>query len=192
MFLYYLLNLTKNQTEDYPLLPSLNLRMKSDLGQLSWLELSKDVERFLNLTLSLINPDLYRSGLEMLRKLRKLESTKGVALKWQSVHSGVAIVSNRLTPSHRDNKGRPEWYDTLFSYSDSYASPRLLIEDIGLNLEYSSGAVVSLCGSVLTHEVGDWGGGDRVCYAHFMRESVRKRLKVPPAGWVHRKIYNTI
>lgn len=78
-----------------------------------------------------------------------MEETKVVARKWQSVHSGVAIVSNRLTPSHRDSKGRPEWYDTLVSYADSSARPRLLIKDVGLDLEYSSGTVVNLCGSVL-------------------------------------------
>ena len=151
--------------------------------------MSNDFERMLNLTLSITSRDLFQSGLLMLRRLRQMEETKFVARKWQSVHSGVAIVSNRLTPSHRDSKGRPEWYDTLVSYSGSSARPRLLIKDIGLDLAYSSGTVVNLCGSVLEHEVGSWGVGDRVCYAHFMRESVRKRLDVTPAGWVNREMY---
>jgi hypothetical protein len=51
--------------------------------------------------------------------------------------------------------------------------------------------VVSFCGSILEHEVRSWGVGDRVCYAHFMRETVRDRLDVPPAGWVKQDIYQS-
>jgi hypothetical protein len=42
---------------------------------------------------------------------------------------------------------------------------------------------------VLKHGVEEWGMGDRICYAHFMRESVRDRLEVAPAGWVYREQY---
>ena len=144
---------------------------------------------FLNLALSLTHPDLYECGLLMLQRLRQLETTKEIAQAWQSVYTGISIINNRTTPSHRDSKGRAEWFDTLMSYSDPCAEPRLLINDIGLDLEYGSGTVVSFCGSVLKHEVQYWGDGDRVCYAHFMRECVRKRLGIPPAGWVDRNTY---
>jgi hypothetical protein len=151
--------------------------------------MSNDVENFLNLTLYLINPDLFRMGLEMLQKLRNLDRTKDIAQLWKSVYTGIAIICNRITPLHRDSKGRIEWFDILSSYSESGTSPRLLIEDIGLDLEYSSGTVVGFCGSVLKHGVEAWGQGDRICYAHFMRESVRQRLEVIPASWVYRDIY---
>jgi hypothetical protein len=147
------------------------------------------LEQFLNLTLSLINPDLFESGLLMLQRLRHLETTEEVAKEWQSVYTGISIISNRMTPSHRDSKGRPEWFDMLMSYSEPSTTPRLLIHDLGLDLEYLSGTVVSFCGNVVKHEVKSWGDGDRVCYAHFMRESVRQRLDVPPAGWLDRSIY---
>jgi hypothetical protein len=75
------------------------------------------------------------------------------------------------------------------SYAGSGTRPRLSIKDLGLDLEYSTGTVVGLCGTALEHEVRNWGVGDRICYAHFMRESVRKRLEVPPAGWVNRSMY---
>jgi hypothetical protein len=78
----------------------------------------------------------------------------------------------------------------LLSYSDSEARPRLLIKDIGLDLEYSTGTVVGFCGSIFLHEVESWGTGDRVCFAHFMREAVRERLDAPAAGWVNRGMYN--
>ena len=153
------------------------------------MEISKEVESFLNLTLSLVHPELFKSGFLMLQKLRHLEKTSAVASEWQSVYSGIAIICNRITPSHRDSKGRPEWFDTLLSYSDSRARPMLKIEDLGMDLTYPSGTVVSFCGSIFKHEVKSWGNGDRVCYAHFMRENVRKRLDVPPAGWVNRDMY---
>ena len=121
--------------------------------------------------------------------MRHLEQTEDIAENWQSVYSGISVICNRITPYHRDSKGRPEWYDTLVSYSGPSACPLLSIEDIGLQLKYSSGTVVSLCGTILKHQVLSWGIGDRVCYAHFMRESVRKRLDVAPAGWVKQDIY---
>jgi hypothetical protein len=151
--------------------------------------MTRDVERFMNLTLSLIHPDLFQCGLEMLRSLRQLDGTEATAQKWQSVYTGIAVVCNRLSPAHRDSKSKAEWFDTLLSYSDIGTSPRLLLTDIGLDLEYSSGTVVGCCGMVLKHEVELWGMGDRICLAHFMRESVRKRLNVNPAGWVYRDKY---
>jgi hypothetical protein len=150
---------------------------------------TRGAERFLNLVLSLIHPELFESGVLMLQKLRTLDATKTIALEWQSVYTGIQIISNRLTPSHRDSKGRPEWFDMLANYCGSGSTPSLLVHDLGLDLEYSSGTVVGLCGTVFQHEVRGWGGGDRVCYAHFMREAVRERLEVIPAGWVDQSIY---
>ena len=69
---------------------------------------------------------------------------------------------------------------------------QLLIEDLGLTLEYSTGTVVGFCGSILQHEVRSWGSSNRVCYAHFMQELVRKRLDVPPGGWVNYSLYNPV
>jgi hypothetical protein len=159
------------------------------LGSAKWLKTSVELEATVNLTLSLIHPELYKCGLLMLQKLRQEDATAEIASKWQSVHTRISIVSNQIMPFHRDSKGRPEWYDTLLSYSDTRARPRLSIEDIGLDLDYQCGTVVSFCGSIFKHGVRTWGPGDRVCYAHFMRESVRERLKVPAAGWVNQSLY---
>ena len=171
-------------------MPSLNLREQPHYGS-KWLEQTNEMEILINLTLSMISPDLFQMGLSLLEKLRNSESTNSIARIWQSAYTGVAIISNRRTKSHRDNKGRPEWYDTLVSYAGAGAQPSLSTKDLGLELEYGDGTVVALCGTILEHEVSSWGDGDRVCYAHFMRESGRKRLGVPPAGWVYRNTYLT-
>jgi len=183
------MNLTVNQSEMYPLKPSLNIRTRPGLGQSDWLRNSNHFERFLNLTLSLIHPELFKSGLAMLQKLRVSHQTKGIAKDWQSVYTGIAIISNRVTPPHRDTKGKPEWFDLLMNYAAGGTNPNLLINDLGLQLEYSSGTVIGLCGTIFEHEVRSWGDGDRVCYAHFMREAVRKRLGADDPGWVYQRIY---
>ena len=129
-------------------------------------------------------------GLEMLQKLCGLELTKDIAQLWQSVYTGISIICNCLTPLHRDSKGRPEWFNVLVNYSEIGSCPQLLIDNIGLNLQYSSGMGVGFCGSVFKHGVELWGGGNRICYARFMRESVRECLDVPPAKWVYREKYH--
>jgi 2-oxoglutarate-Fe(II)-dependent dioxygenase family protein len=117
------------------------------LGSPRWMKITKDLENFINLMLSLIHPELYNPGLSMLQSLREINATKEVALNWQSVYTGISVISNKKTPPHRDSKGRPEWHDILLSYSGSSARPRLLIKDIGLDLKHSSGSVVGFCGS---------------------------------------------
>ena len=53
---------TVNKSEKYPLLPSLNLQTQLYLGSSNWLDISNTAEMFLNLTLSLIHPELFKWG----------------------------------------------------------------------------------------------------------------------------------
>ena len=105
----------------------------------------------------------------MLWKLRELKDTKAIAQEWQSVYTGINIISNWVTPAHKDSKERAQLYDLLTNYchQDEAAgsTPRLLIKDLGLDLRYSSGTVVGFCRSVFQHEVASWGARDRVCQA---------------------------
>jgi hypothetical protein len=149
---------------------------------------TRSVERFLNLTLALIHPELHTCGMEILRKLQYFTTTAKIASEWVSAYTGIQVISNRVTPGHRDSKGRPEWYDLLTGIGRG-SLPTLLVNDIGLELAYNPGTVVGLCASILEHEVRAWGSGDRVCYSHFMREAVRQRLGVNAAGWVMQNIY---
>ena len=171
------------------MLPSLNLRKNPHRGQADWLKISAEFERFLNWTLSLIHPELFISGLEILQKLREYGPTMDIARKWESVFTGIAIISNRITPPHRDRRGKPEWFDLLLNYAGRNSQPELLINDLGLTLQYSSGTVVGVCGNILEHEVKSWGNGDRVCYANFMRATVRKRMEARDPGWVYKCMY---
>ena len=118
-----------------------------------------------------------------------MDTTKAIASEWQTVYTRIQIISIHITPPHCDSKGRPEWFDILVSYCGGGSTPHLLVQDLGLDLENSSGTIIGLCGTIFEHAVRAWGGGDRVCYAHFMREAVRKRLDVRPAGWVSQGLY---
>src|SRR5882762_1470469 len=86
------------QTKEYPLKPSANLRLhKLPRGGSHWLNATKAVETFLNLTLSIIHPDLFKSGALVLQMLWELETTMDVALEWESVYTGIQIISNCIT-----------------------------------------------------------------------------------------------
>jgi hypothetical protein len=104
--------LTLDQSDRFPLAPSLNLRTHLHWGSKEWMKESQDLEILINLTLSIINPGLFKMGLEMLKKKKKKNAPSSryqkIAQGWQSVYSGIAIICNRVTPSHRDSKGRPE------------------------------------------------------------------------------------
>ena len=134
------------------------------------MEASNYLEKFLSLTLSLINLGLFKQGLDMLHKLCQLDTTKEITQQWQSVYTGISIICNCRTPFHWDSKGRPEWYDTLVSYSAHGTRPLLSIQDLGLDLNYTSGTVVSFCGTILEHQVSSWGVGDRIFYTHFSNQ----------------------
>lgn len=121
-------------------------------------------------------------GDEILQALKSMNDDGIAAARWESIYTGIQVICNRLTPSHRDSKGRAEWYDLLVGLSTT-SLPYLVVSELGLEMAYYPGTVVGLCGNVLEHGVRSWGSGDRICYAHFMREAVRKHFGIPAAGW---------
>jgi len=74
---------------------------------------------------------LMKSGAHMLQKLWALETTKDVALEWESVHNGIQIISNHITPSHCDTNGQPEWFNLLASFTGGGSIPHFLVKDLG-------------------------------------------------------------
>ena len=104
---------------------------------------------------------------------------------WPSVFSGFAVISNRITPSHRDDKGHHPWYDILFS-GGRHTHAWLETPDIGASFLYKLGCLVGICGKTLRHAVLDYEGTDRFCIAHYMRYPVVQRIKprAKDAGWV--------
>jgi hypothetical protein len=154
------------------------------------MEETKEPEEFLNYVLLLIHPSLYKTGSSILHILRSLQDTADIASLWTSVFTGIAVISNRETPTHVDYNGRPEWYDLLtVKGSHSSRSTRLDLPEMGLSLTYGPGTVVALSGQIFQHCVRFWGDGDRICYARFMREEVRKRFDIGPGDWMTQSHY---
>ncbi len=149
---------------------------------------TKDSQDTLNKILALVHPQLYQDGLAALEGLQAQATSKDIASQWSSVYSGISVIANRLTKAHCDNNAKPSWYDLLVALG-SYASTRLRLAELGLELEYTPGTVVPLCGNVFTHEVGDWGDGDRLCYAQFMREAVIDRFQQGTSTWMTQGYY---
>jgi hypothetical protein len=147
-------------------------------------------EEFLNIVLLPIHPTLHHVGSSILQILRNLEETKDIASLWTSVFTGIAVISNRETPIHLDFNGRPEWYDLLtVKGSHSPRSTRFDVPEMGLTLAYGPGTVIAVSGQLFQHGVKFWGDGDRICYARFMREEVRKRFGVDPGKWMTQSYY---
>jgi hypothetical protein len=144
--------------------------------------------RILNDLTALIHPDLHQAGMSALETLRTDPDTAALAKEWTSVFTGIAVVSNRRTKKHRDGKSKLNWYDVLVSLG-TQDSAIFGMPELGLKMLYKPGTVVALSGSIFLHEVGDWGEGDRVCYAFFMRAKVLEQLGEDSLEWGNCGIY---
>lgn len=167
--------------------PSLNLRVHPEAR--IWLAEVMAVENYLNVILALTHPSLHDNAEQALQRLCSVTSHPEITSSWTSVFTGIAVIANRTTPSHTDHGGRAPWYDTLLNLGN-FSKSTLDLPGLGGQFSYPPGTIVNICGNILEHRVNSWGKGDRVCYAHFMREKVLRRLKVDYAGWAHQDYYN--
>ena len=130
------------------------------------------------------HPDLHLTAAKGLEVLRQQRGINDLSNHWTSIFTGINVISNRRTINHRDRFGHLPWYDLLLSVG-TYKRAKLVLHDLQAQFAYNPGTVVLLCGKLLYHEVPFWGAGDRVCYAHFMREEVLNCLGVlgRKVGW---------
>lgn len=135
----------------------------------------------LNAATSLAAPTQFQAGVQMMRKAKAGNGLQHIfkhSNLWSSVFTGVAIIANRVTPSHRDQSGRPQWYDLLVS-SGTDSQSRLILSDIGADIRYCPGDVCFVSGAVLQHAVLDWDEGNRLAYAQYHRANVAERMAIP-------------
>ena len=138
--------------------------------------------------LAVIHPRLYDAGWQTNECLRDTPiDPQGLLNKWASVFSGVAIISDRITPPHRDTGSRHQWYDVLVTLG-TYQGCNLELPGVGFSLEYGPGTVVGISGKVLQHAVPSF-EGNRVCYAYFMRNDVHHWANISGSDWMHTKYY---
>ncbi|KIJ61164.1 hypothetical protein HYDPIDRAFT_73855, partial [Hydnomerulius pinastri MD-312] len=83
---------------------------------------------------------------------------------WPSDFSGIDVITNQLTPEHRDPGGAPTFYNLLVSLGKGHEVV-LHMGNIDADLAYSPGTAVLLTGRILVHSVPRWGGGERLTVA---------------------------
>jgi hypothetical protein len=159
---------------------------------LEWLDAISRSNMILSAILAVIHPELYEAGLETYARLGmdanfKVHDVHNVLSRWGSAFNGVAVLSNRITPAHRDGNSRKHWYDILVTLG-AYQECQLKLAGLAVSLDYGPGTVVGLSGMVLQHEVSGF-EGERVCYAYFMRNNVHEWANVPASNWMNTKYY---
>jgi len=136
---------------------------------------------------SIIEPDVYTAGRASLLQLAKdhnlvlnPDALAEVLPFWNIPYNALSIISNRVTPLHRDMFGRSEWMDFLVALGQ-YSDGRIDIPGLGLRFRYDPGCVVAFSGKLLRHGVTC--PGDRGCIAYYMRDTVQERLGQQVGGW---------
>lgn len=165
---------------------SANFRLPAALD---WLDAISESNAILSSILAVIHPELYDAGLQTIERLRSTPEigAQAVINQWASVFSGVAVISNRRTPKHRDGGTMNHWYDMLATLG-SYRNCNFELPGLRITLDYGPGTVVGLLGKVLEHAVPNF-DGDRVCYAYFMKNNVHEWAKAPSGNWMRTKYY---
>lgn len=167
------------------MVPSLNIRDKRCKG---WLSAAHEWEWMLNFAVMLIAPRFHRECSAAISNIQARQeaiqpSYVDNVRQWPSIFSGISVISNRETPPHLDNKGYDPAFDALLT-GGTYTEAWLTLDDIGGEFLYNPGTCVIVNGKVFKHGVKDWDKGDRVCYAHFVRDDVHAFAGCERAPWL--------
>lgn len=157
------------------------------------------VEALLDKLFRAISPKLHQAASEAIQKVGlgqlKIGSRSWTEDKisetarcWPGATPGISVISNRASICHVDINGYKEWYDFLVA-AGTYNKCWFRLPDLELCLKYLPGTVVALNGRFLRHEVVEWEGGDRVCYAHWVRPTLLRALSINIPSWVSQSEY---
>lgn len=152
----------------------------------------QNAETILNCIGVLICPGQFKIGTAAIMKLKhdkpQLKPHDNVQL-WPSFFSGIEVISNRVTLTHRDTQSAHVHYDFLVS-AGRHTGAWLDLPDIQARLLYNPCTVTAICGKILRHGVPYWDdGGERLCIAHYIRDKIHNRLGLGRPEWVTNKPY---
>ena len=156
----------------------------------------ESTEYLCNAILALTHPALFDAGMQAMQQLQlnpgieHVKTHKQVAL-WPSVFSGIGVISNRITPRHRDTDSWYTWYDLLASLG-THKEAKIKVDELGATFSYCPGTVFLVCGRLLSHSVDRWEDGERICAAHYMRDMLHERLGVHRPHWCRFSIYTRL
>ncbi len=128
----------------------------------------------LSAILWLMHPKLYARSRTAMLNLQQYPAHDNAVAAWGSVFNALSIITNRMTPFHRDNQSRHSWFDLMLSIGD-YPSAKLRLPGLDVSLEYKSGTLVGMSGRVLRHGVPQC-EGERTCLVYYMRDKVQEWL----------------
>ena len=155
----------------------------------AWLAETAESFAVMGAFLNIANPELYRAGRKVFFEIMKNpgviaegDAVLAVLKYWTSPFSGYGLISNCVTPAHRDNNSQGQWYDFLTTIGP-YSGSRLIIDNLGLEFEYESGTMVALLGKLLRHGIKE-PEGNRICLAQYMRDNVHHRMGIESPGWM--------
>lgn len=153
-----------------------------------WLGRTKQRLALLNASLALVNLPLYLSGREGISAMhahpelmKDPTQLERVLKHWCSPFNGMAVISNRESPLHRDPQTRVEWYDLLATLGH-YEGAKLQLPGLGLTMDYRAGTMAFFSRKLLRHRVSA-AKRDRLCLAYYMRDNIQERLGLSATSW---------
>ncbi|KAK7461401.1 hypothetical protein VKT23_008579 [Stygiomarasmius scandens] len=170
--------------------PSLSLRGDSDecdeSATRTWLKRIEALQLTVSLILSVIHPELFEAGRGVLAFCCAPESHKGSthewASQWNSVYTALTVICGRKSPAHVDSHGSVKYLDALVSLGTA-TKPRMTLQELGASFSYKAGTLMFFSGKAWTHEVLEWGKGERICYASYMRPEMIEAHGLSVDGW---------
>ncbi|KAG1738076.1 uncharacterized protein EDB91DRAFT_1249372 [Suillus paluster] len=133
--------------------------------------------------LRVMHPKLYWASVRTHIELSRWSEEQGLhdmhrLLKhWASVYTGAAVMCNRQSPDHRDPKCPPEAFDILTCIR-SYPHAVMQLTNLGIELVYNPGVMVSYSGHLVRHGICI-DEGDQMVWAWFLWDSVHNYARTP-------------
>lgn len=160
-----------------------------------WCTSMPDTQPIINALTSYIAPHTFEAGCTSIKEIKSIQQSLHPnapfienVLNWPSVFSGISVISNRKTKYHTDKGGHDSVFDLLVSCG-THSNCKIKVPELKLSFSYNPGTIVAVNGSFLHHAVEEWSGGDRICYAHYMKRNVHKRTGVTRPQWQNIKSF---
>ncbi|VDB96043.1 unnamed protein product [Peniophora sp. CBMAI 1063] len=159
----------------------------------AWVGESMELGLLLSSALAIAHPQQYQETKFALAALAADDDHREYMRHWAFAFNVITVIANRMTPLHRDRaSGGRELFDALLSIGGGRRTT-LSLPGIGARLQYDSGTLVLMHGSVHPHEVSPF-EMERLCIACYARPAVLRQLgrqnpEAPtaegtmPAGW---------
>ncbi|VDB91416.1 unnamed protein product [Peniophora sp. CBMAI 1063] len=150
-----------------------------------WLAENIETGILVSVILAIVHPAQYRESRAALDFLATLPDFAHHMKNWTFVFNAVTLITNRLTPGHRDRaSGGANFYDLLLTIGGDSRTV-LSLPGLGIRVQYDSGAVALFSGNEHLHEVSSF-GMERACVACYARPAVMRWLNAkhppPPYG----------